>query len=85
MTLRGFRADSVLGKCTFCGHRVKENEDSTASKFAKIIYGRWICGGCLFGMKDAVESVVEQYDKQFEEDAQVQGLKFNPETGKYES
>ena len=52
---------------------------------AKISYGRWICGGCLFGMKDAVESVVEQYDKQFEEDAQVQGLKFNPETGKYES
>jgi hypothetical protein len=83
--MRGFRVDSVLGKCTFCGHRVKEDDDSTASKFAKISFGRWICGGCLFGMKDAVDAVVEQYGKQFEKEAESKGLKFNPETGRYES
>ena len=82
--MRGFRVDSVLGKCTFCGHRVKEDDDSTASKFAKISFGRWICGGCLFGMKDAVNAVVEQREKELDTVGE-EGLKFNPETGKYES
>ena len=83
--MRGFRANAVLGKCTFCGFRIKEDDTSTSAKFAKISFGRWICGGCLFGMKDAVDAAVEQYGKQFEKEAESKGLKFNPETGKYES
>jgi len=82
--MRGFRADSVLGKCTFCGFRIKEDEESTSAKFAKVSYGRWICGGCLFGMRDAVDAVVKQRDNELN-DIETEGLKFNPETGKYES
>ena len=82
--MRGFRADSVLGKCTFCGFRIKEDEESTSAKFAKVSYGRWICGGCLFGMRDAVDADVKQRDNELN-DIETEGLKFNPETGKYES
>ena len=82
--MRGFRTDSILGKCTFCGFRIKEDEKSTSAKFAKVSYGRWICGGCLFGMRDAVDAVVKQRDNELN-DIETEGLKFNPETGKYES
>ena len=81
--MRGFRANAVLGKCTFCGFRIKEDDTSTSAKFAKISFGRWICGGCLFGMKDAVDAVGEALD----EGPQVKTYepRFDPKLGKYVS
>tara|TARA_R110002020_G_scaffold42341_1_gene124216 strand:- start:258 stop:512 length:255 start_codon:yes stop_codon:yes gene_type:complete len=83
--MRGFRANAVLGKCTFCANPVKENDESTSSKFAKISFGRWICGSCLFGMKDAVDAVVIQFNKELDKEAEEKGLRLNPETGRYET
>jgi len=83
--MRGFRDGSKLGKCTFCSQAISEGDDKPASKYAKVTFGRWICGSCLFGMRDAVDSVIEVFEKEVEKDAEYLGLKINPKTGKYES
>ena len=81
--MRGFRNGSKLGKCTFCSQHIEEGSAKLASKHAKITYGRWICGSCLYGMKEAVESVVEVFDKEFENiNKKDIPFKIDPTTGK---
>ena len=80
--MRGFRSGSKLGKCTFCSQHIEEGNDKLASKHAKITFGRWICGSCLYGMKDAVIEVVEILDKEFENIGETSNFKVDPVTGK---
>lgn len=82
--MRGFYKLAKLGKCTFCNHPVEEGSPKPASIYAKITYGRWVCGNCLLGMKDAIESVVEAYDTyavEENEDSSEQ-MSVDPKTGK---
>ena len=80
--MRGFRDGSKLGKCTFCAQHIEEGSEKMASKHAKITFGRWICGSCLYGMRDAVNSVIEIFDKQMEEGINSAPFKVDPVTGK---
>ena len=89
--MRGFREEAVLGKCTFCGFKVTEGDKGWQSRSARITYGRWICGSCLIGMKDAVDVAVSNkesmpdtnqiLDEIYEIGA---GFSLNPKTGKLE-
>jgi len=88
--VRGFREEAVLGKCTFCGFKVTEGDKGWQSRSSRITYGRWICGSCLIGMKDAVDvavsnkesmpSTTEIINEIFEET----GFQMNPTTGRLE-
>jgi hypothetical protein len=80
--MRGFRDGSKLGKCTFCSQPIEEGSDKPASKHAKITFGRWICGSCLYGMKDAVESVIEAFDNELVKLEKELPFKIDPTTGK---
>tara|TARA_R100001594_G_C3985530_1_gene251159 strand:+ start:628 stop:915 length:288 start_codon:yes stop_codon:yes gene_type:complete len=80
--MRGFRDGSKLGKCTFCSQAIQEGNDKLASKHAKITFGKWICGSCLYGMKDAVNAVVDVLDKEMEESSKTPTFKVDPMTGK---
>ena len=79
--MRGFRPNSKLGKCTFCSDAIVEGKDNVSSRLAKITYGKWICGGCLYGMRDAVNSVVEAFDEEIPEPT-GKTFKVDPATGK---
>jgi len=85
--MRGFRSDAVLGRCTFCKYTVREGEDKFAARYAKITHGRWICGKCLIGMREAIDDAETGYKK--EQNARTElldnmGYVMNPETGKLE-
>ena len=80
--MRGFRSGSKLGKCTFCSQHIEEDSDKAASKHAKITFGRWICGSCLYGMRDAVDSVIEAFDNEIEKAEKNVPFKIDPSTGK---
>ena len=83
--MRGFRNNSKLGKCTFCAYTITEGEEKLPSKFAKITYGKWICGNCLYGMRDAVDSVIDEFDEVTEKaniNLKNAGYQLDPETGK---
>ena len=54
-------------------------------EYLKMSFGRWICGSCLFGMKDAVDAVVVQFEKELSKEADEKGLRLNPKTGRYEA
>lgn len=88
--MRGFREDAVLGKCTFCGHKVTEGAKGWADRSSRITYGRWVCGSCLIGMKDAVDLAVNNKESMPDSNELVNealegsGLRVNPETGKLE-
>tara|TARA_R110000824_G_scaffold6640_3_gene30711 strand:+ start:958 stop:1287 length:330 start_codon:yes stop_codon:yes gene_type:complete len=88
--MRGFREDAVLGKCTFCGHKVTEGAKGWADRSSRITYGRWVCGDCLVGMKDAVDLAIRNKDSMGDSNEmlnsmlQGDGLRVNPETGKLE-
>ncbi|MDP6527687.1 MAG: hypothetical protein QF858_02300 [Candidatus Pacebacteria bacterium] len=83
--MRGFRNNAVLGRCTFCKYTVREGEDRFAGKYAKITYGRWICGNCLIGMSDSVTNALKGYEDGAAERAKVlkeAGYEMDKETGK---
>ena len=86
---RGFKEDAILGKCTFCSQKIQDNDARIPSKYAKITFGRWICGSCLFGMKDAVNEVVDAMETEQSAESVVDVIKdvykFDVETGKYVS
>tara|TARA_R110000824_G_scaffold206523_3_gene391657 strand:+ start:3458 stop:3730 length:273 start_codon:yes stop_codon:yes gene_type:complete len=85
--MRGFREDSILGRCTFCKYTVREGEDKFAGKYAKATYSRWICGNCLIGMSDASAAALKGYEDGSEERAKIikeVGYKIDQKTGKYQ-
>lgn len=88
--MRGFREEAVLGKCTFCGHKVTEGAKGWQDRSARITYGRWICGSCLIGMKDGVEAAISNRDAMpavedvINQVLEGSMLKLNPKTGKLE-
>tara|TARA_R110000824_G_scaffold327643_2_gene514523 strand:- start:444 stop:716 length:273 start_codon:yes stop_codon:yes gene_type:complete len=83
--VRGFREEAVLGKCTFCQHKVTEGDKGWQSLSARITYGRWICGSCLIGMKDGVDiAIANRAALPTIEDVSNSIVKVNPETGKLE-
>ena len=82
--MRGFYKLARLGKCTFCNQPIQEDSPKPASKYAKITYGKWICGSCLLGMKDAVDTVIEAYDVigNPDDDDDSEQMSVDPKTGK---
>ena len=89
--MRGFREDAVLGKCTFCGFKITEGDLGWQSRSARITFGRWICGSCIIGMKDAVDVAVSNKEAMPDTKEMLEevynigaGFRLNPETGKLE-
>lgn len=86
--MRGFREEAVLGKCTFCGFKVTEGDKGWQSRSSRITYGRWICGSCLIGMKDAVDVAVSNKEIMpsttdvLNEMLEDTGFEMDPTTGK---
>ena len=83
--MRGLNQNSILGRCTFCKYTVREDEETFPSHYAKITYGRWICGACLLGMSDSVMDAKKGYESNAAERAKTLkkiGYKMNPKTGK---
>jgi len=80
--MRGFRGGSKLGKCTFCAQAIEEGSEKLASKHAKVTFGRWICGSCLYGMKDAVDAVMEAFDNELKDQGKASPFQVDPVTGK---
>lgn len=83
--MRGFRNEAILGRCTFCKYTVREGEDRFAGNYAKITYGRWICGNCLVGMSDSVTDALKGYESGEAERAKVLkevGYQIDKKTGK---
>ena len=71
--MRGLNKNSVLGRCTFCKYTVREDAEKFPSHYAKLTYGRWICGACLLGMSDSVTDAQKGYESGANERAK--GLK----------
>ena len=88
--MRGFREEAVLGKCTFCGFKITEGDLGWQSRSARITFGRWICGSCLIGMKDAVDVAVSNKELMpsttdvLNEMMEDTGFEMNPTTGRLE-
>jgi len=83
--MRGLGKNSVLGQCTFCKYTVREDEERFAGNYAKITYGRWICGNCLIGMSDSVTEALKGYESGASDRAKVLkqiGYRMDPKTGK---
>ena len=80
--MRGFREGSKLGKCTFCSQHIEEGSPKMASKHAKITFGKWICGSCLYGMKDAVNDAIEVFDNELNNLEKASPFQVDPVTGK---
>jgi len=80
--MRGLNKNSVLGRCTFCKYTVREDEEKFPSHYAKISYGRWICGNCLLGMEDSVMNAKKGADSGAAERAKALGYILDPKSGK---
>ena len=83
--MRGLSKDSILGRCTFCKYTVREDEEKFPSHYAKITYGRWICGSCLLGMSNSVTDAQKGYESGAAERAKILnkiGYRMDPKTGK---
>jgi len=84
---RGFRANAVLGRCTFCKFTVREGEAKFAGRYAKITHGRWICGQCLLGMRESIDEAELGYKREQSTRSELldeMGYVMNPKTGKLE-
>ena len=62
----GLKKGTVLGKCFWCTHPIKEGEISFASYWAKIINMKWYCADCLVGLKPTVDELA--LEKEYYED-----------------
>jgi len=79
----------IVGKCSLCSIKVRKN-DTWHSNSTINIYGKKICGTCLYSLIDPVKRAEELYAKEVkttgkkEQQIEKTGVWVNPDTGRIE-